>query len=213
MPVITNLTPQKKDPHRYNLFVDDKFYCGIDESLILTFKLKKGCELDKETLEKIFSQSKLNRIFSRTFDYLARRPRSEREMRDYIKEKITKYKIQISNDEDVNSTIASLIDRLKSFNYINDLEFAKWWIEQRIERSKPSGFAKITSELFKKGVDKKYIEQAWEELGPSEKDLANTHFKKVAKKYDLTDEKDKKRFVDYMLRQGFKWSIIKDMLK
>ncbi len=213
MPKVTNLTPQKKDPRRYNLFIDDKFFCGIDESLILTFKLKKGIELDKETLEKIFSQSKLNKIYNRALDYLARRPRSEKEMRDYIKEKITKYKIQISNDEDLNSTIESLVDRLKSFNYINDLEFAKWWVEQRIERSKPSGLIKIKSELFKKGVDKSIVEKAWEELAPSEKDLAKAHFEKVASKYDLTNQKDKKRLVNYMLRQGFKWSIIKDMLK
>ena len=63
--------------------------------------------------------------------FLSYRPRSEKE----VKEKL-KIKYQKSNIKDLTLIIDKVIQKLKEKKFINDNEFAKGWIENRL-RFKP----------------------------------------------------------------------------
>jgi regulatory protein len=215
VPVVSSLTVQVKDPHRFNLFIDDEFYCGVDEQIVLDFKLRKGVEVTDADLQEIRRHAGINKMYMRVLEYVARRPRSEREVRDYLRKKLTNPKHKLAQDEEGNieHTIELLISRLKSFNYLDDADFARWWIEQRTERHKPSGLQKIKSELFQKGISAEIIESAWRDIGSDEYTLAVTHYEKISNKYDINDYKSRKRLIDYMQRKGFRWATIQDVLK
>jgi regulatory protein len=85
--------------------------------------------------------------FNRTLRFLSFRPRSEKEINDYLKKK------------KVNSSISQkVIAKLKESNFLNDVEFAKWWIEQRT-LIKPRAWRIIKIELKQKGISSEIIEE------------------------------------------------------
>lgn len=89
-----------------------------------------------------------------TFDYLTAkalrllsyRPRSIRE----IKQRLTKTN---ADTHTINRVINNLIDQ----NLLNDQEFARWWVEQRI-KFRPRGNYALTQELAQKGLDREIID-------------------------------------------------------
>lgn len=89
-----------------------------------------------------------------TFDYLTAkalrllsyRPRSIRE----IKQRLTKTNADTNT---INRVIANLIDQ----NMLNDQEFARWWVEQRV-KFRPRGNYALTQELVQKGLDREIID-------------------------------------------------------
>ena len=133
--------------------------------------------------------------------YLSYRPRSEKEIKDYL----TRKKI----DEEIQNQI---IEKLKTYNFINDVEFVKFWIEQRIKfKHKP--IRAIEYELKQKGIDKSLIEELLMSLeNKDEFDLKNA--KKLAEKKldfyrNLDGKKRKEKVMNYLLRKGFSYDVVK----
>lgn len=215
MPKVSALTPQQKNPHRYNLFIDGEFYCGVDEDTIAQFKIKEGNEFSDAELEEIYSASEQAKLYQRALDFLAFRPRSIQETRKYLQEKIFKYKLSVveEGEDAIQDLINSIVGRLEKFSYVNDQVFVRWWIEQRTSSKKPNGYLKIKSELVQKGVDQKLINQVWQELRIDEGLLAEQHFSTIKNKYDLSNFKDKQRLIMYFQRKGFRWGEIQSVLK
>jgi len=89
-----------------------------------------------------------------TFEYLTAkalrllsyRPRSIRE----IKKRLTK------TNADTN-TINRVINNLIEQNLLNDQEFARWWVDQRV-KFRPRGNYALTQELVQKGLDREIID-------------------------------------------------------
>jgi len=210
---VTLLSPQKKNPDRYNLFLDGEFFCGLDLDTIANFKLKVGQELDQSTTDKVFAASEAAKIYQRALDFLAVRPRSEEEVRWRLKEKIHKYKLSIIEEgpDAVKDLVDAVVTRLRNLNYLNDTEFVRWWIDQRTGGRHPCGFYKIQAELLQKGVTRSLINDVWHELSLDEQELCRQHFEAVVQKYDLDSLKGKKRLVDYLVRKGFGWGLVKSL--
>ena len=53
MKKITDLKPQIKKPTRYNVYLDNVFYCGLELETIMKHRLKIGMDVDEEFLENI----------------------------------------------------------------------------------------------------------------------------------------------------------------
>ncbi|KKS79959.1 MAG: Regulatory protein RecX [Candidatus Beckwithbacteria bacterium GW2011_GWA2_43_10] len=89
-----------------------------------------------------------------TFEYLTAkalrllsyRPRSIRE----IKRRLIRTN---ADTKTINRVIADLIDQ----NMLNDQEFAKWWVDQRV-KFRPRGNYALTRELAQKGIDREIID-------------------------------------------------------
>ena len=77
---------------------------------------------------------------------LSYRPRSIRE----ITQRLTKTNADTNT---INRVINNLIDQ----NLLNDQEFAKWWVEQRV-KFRPRGNFALTQELAQKGIAREIIE-------------------------------------------------------
>ena len=215
MPVVTKLTQQKNNPHRFNLFIDDEFYCGVDEELLITFGLAKGVEFTPERLQEIFNKSELNKLFMRSLDFLSIRPRSIREVRDYLYKKLGKYDLgdTEADPELAARSLDSIIARLENLNYVNDYDFAVWWIEQRTESVSPKGKMAVLAELAKKGVNRDIIDKAWSEKGVDELEGIKAQFNKVKGRYDVEDPKGKQKLIRYLQNKGFRWEHIQTVLK
>ena len=143
-----------------------------------------------------------NRLYQKALFFLSFRPRSEKEIRDYLKKKQT---------DDL--TLDKIIKNLKINKFLNDEEFVKWWIEQRTT-IKPKASRVIRIELQRKGISKELIE------GLLEKDK-NGDFKKALvvaekkfKRYSNTDDKRKtfERLGRFLSSKGFDYDTIKEVI-
>jgi len=109
---------------------------------------------------------------------------------------------------------------MRRLNFINDTDFAIWWVNQRQESSRPKGERAIKFELYRKGIAKEIIEEAFssESLDGTEKvselDLA---LKSGSKKEKSLNGLEKRKFYEKLARflagKGFNWEITKQAIE
>jgi len=197
VPIVTGVKPQK-NKKRVNIYLDDKFGFGLDLENFIKLHLKVEQELTQKEVEDIVKKAE----FQKTLDYLLKfammRPRSEKEISDWFKRK----KVHESMQKD-------LFDRLKHFELLNDLKFAQWWVDQRMQyRSKSKRM--LNNELRVKGIKDEIIKKVLSETKIDEpKMIAQILEKKAYKWRNLTGRDQKQKMTEYLLRNGYDWDNIK----
>ena len=201
MPVITSIKPQKNQK-RVNIYLDDKFGFGLDLENFVKFHLKVNQELDDEKINKIIKDAEFQKILDKLLKFATLRPRSKKEIKDYLRRK----KVPESITEE-------LFKRLNSLELIDDTKFAKWWVEQRQSFS-PKTKRVLGNELRIKGIDRETIKEILEETEIDEVKLAKKLIKNKMYKWERFDPKIKKQKISqYLAGKGFDWNVIQDVLK
>lgn len=138
--------------------------------------------------------------------FLSFRPRSEKEIRDKLIGKKAPQEI-----------IERVITSLKDHKFLNDEDFARWFIEQRL-RFRPKGLRIIKLELKQKGIDSEIIESAISNLstddegGVPSNDLESAKKlveKKISKYIGLEKQVIYQKLGAFLARRGFNWDTIK----
>ena len=133
------------------------------------------------------------------FKLLSFRMRSIAEMRKRLKEKSFS---QIEIDH--------VIDKLTKLNYLNDVEFGKAFVKEKI-KNKKIGPKAIKSELFPHQLSPDFVDELIESIYKKYKinDLITFHLKrKKIKKNTQMNKSDLSRLNNYLLRKGFEWDNI-----
>lgn len=195
--LITRIIEQVKNPNRVSVFVDGRYCFSLNLDQLLETKLKIGQELNEAELKVLQKLSSDGKLKMRTLEWLMIRPRSERELCDYLKRK--KVEPELMNN---------WLNDFKAKNYQNDKSFARWWVSQR--RAKGRSAASITFELRTKGVSSENIQTALEETETNDQEaLADL----IIKKRRNARYQDDKKLTEYLMRKGFKYSVIIESLK
>ena len=145
-----------------------------------------------------------DRYFNLSLRFLSYRPRSELEVYKYLLEKSKK--VNNLNEQ----IIAKIIHRLIELKFIDDLEFARFWITNRKKGLK---FLKI--ELVQKGVSRETIEEALVGFDIAEKEdslILKLIEKKKRTRLSIEKKKAYEKMVAYLLRKGFNYDQIKKHL-
>ncbi len=210
MPQITDIEPQKRQKGRFNIYLDGHFAFGIDENVLLKNRLRIAIHLTPVQVEKIIKESQLNKLIDKAARFLSYRPRSEKEVVDYLRQKIAKQESIKFSQTDKSPLILAAIAKFKKYQYLNDLEFAKWWVQSRLN-TRPVGTYLIKTQLQKKGVSPEIIEEVITSL-PSQIELAkNIAIKKLSKKINqLSPLEFKKKAYRYLLSRGFDYDTVKE---
>lgn len=193
---ITKISPAIKTEGRYNIYVDDKYSFSLDEVQLASLNLKKNDEIDAEQLDQLKNESDFGKNYVRALDLISRRPRSQREIRDYaFRKQWTK-----SNTERV-------IERLLERGYLDDAKFAEIFARSRANLRNYST-KRMKLELRKRGVASDIVDQV---LTDSENFDENAALKNlIAKKRNRYDNEQK--LIAYLARQGFSYDKIRDAL-
>ncbi|MBU1000224.1 RecX family transcriptional regulator [Patescibacteria group bacterium] len=210
---ITKVTSQKKNPRRFNIFIDGEFAFGADEDLVVNQRLVVGKILASEDMKKILFEAEVGKLMEPMYRWFSLRQHSEKEVRDYFKTK--NWKLKIKKKEPIsNLVVEALIENLKKKNIINDLEFARVWIDAR--RRKQKGIRAIKIELFQKGISKEIIEEiiSNQALVVKEEELAQKALEKKVRVWkNLEPQKFKKKAYDFLRRRGFEYDVIKEVVE
>ncbi len=216
MPRITSITEQKansrrgreKKDKRFNIFLDEKFALSIGEENLIRLKLKEGQDIQKSTVDKIRKEENNNRLLEKAINYLSYRPRSEKELRDFLIKTISKndkVKWAVALQSQIPTIV---IGKLKKYGYVNDLDFAKWWIQSRT-RANPKGRKVIELELIKKGINRDMVRKLLPPRPKTDLELAlKVLEKKKNKLKTLKGVEVKRKIYYYLASRGFDFDII-----
>lgn len=191
---ITAIKQQIKRADRYSIYIDDKYSLSLSADGLLVQSLHIGQEVDEVKLAQLAKISEEDKAYQRVLDLISRRARSCWEVRQYLKTKSY-------ND----NTIVMILNKLSKNNYLNDYEFASWWVESR-RSTKATSRRKLSQELALKRVDSAIIDRVLQE--DTTNDLTEID-KIVTKKLKQTKYQDKLKLMQYLTRQGFNYEDIK----
>lgn len=197
--VITRIERQKKNPRRYNIYVDGEFALGLDRNVVADNGLRKGDRADTALLDKLRTADELIRAYQIALRFLSYRPRSEYEIRT-----------RLEREEFLLQTIESIIAKLYDEGQLDDGRFAGMYAESKMLK-KPIGAHRLRRELRQKGVDEEIIERIVRTHCSEETELQNARRlaeKKLAADRSKDPVKRKRRLADHLARRGFGWEVV-----
>lgn len=209
---ITALEIQKRDSSRLNMYIDEDFFCGISLNVVAQFGIYQGKELLEDDLKKILNAELKARFFDRAVSYLVRSPKTEFQVRRYLKDLAFKKKgkwFQDISKEDLQSIEEDIVSRLLEYEYIDDEKYAKMFVESRI-KNKPRGKNILFGELISKGVSKDIVEKVLSEMLCDEYSILISTYRKRFKDQSISFEDRKK--IDFLRRKGFSWDLIEKFI-
>ena len=145
------------------------------------------------------------RTMNRAVKLLAAKPRSVRELRGRLLEKMW-------TDE---SIVDAVIEKLKEYKYLDDQQFANNLAASKL-RQKPQGKRRLQQTMAQKKLDKDVVSEAiataFEKM--PEADLIDASIaKRLRLKGRPETREDLKKFYDHLLRQGFGFDLIRQKLQ
>lgn len=201
--IITDIEPQKKNKERFNVFVNDVFYKGMSEYVILKYKLTIGSELQEDVIEQAIFEDDLEKAKAYIANYHTNK--TEKIIRDKLKEK--------GYDEKITEAVLAF---LHHYHYIDDAQYAKRLTSDSI-RLKKQGKNKIRQTLYEKGVDKETIEATLNEVNEEDEidamkkllEKKGPHYRRKAKNiYEW-----KQKLFAFLLTRGFTGDRVKEAVE
>jgi recX family len=211
---ITDISLQTRDKNRVNVSVDGKYRFSLDVFQVGELGLKIGQECTDEELMALEAESRFGKLYARAMEYCLTRPRSIREMRDYLwrKTRSTKKRLpetgKIIERPGVKTEIAErVLARLVEKKYLDDEKFARFWLEHRFLQ-KGTSVRRLKLELAQKGIENDIVERLIaENIRSDDEELQKIIVKKRRKYAD-----DEQKLIAYLVRQGFAYEDIKRTL-
>ncbi len=231
---ITDLKSGVRNQNRVNVFVDGEFSFSLDLAQVVDFHLKIGKTLTREELEKLKRASAYGKLYSQTLEWVLMRPRSTKETRDHLAQKLFKLKIdnarraenrekikqdpefkKLAKDYKIKTRerelfekqdIEKVIEKLIEKHYLDDRKFAEWFIENRFSKKGISA-TRLRQELAKKGVDKNLIDEL---MANSSRNETEEIKKVIAKRGPKTEPK---KLLAYLVRHGFPFDLSRELVE
>lgn len=210
---ITQITPQKKNPGRVNIYLEGEFAFGLSASLIFEKKLNLDQELTQSEIVELLISDQVRRLIEKSLRFISYRPRSEKEIRDYFESrgKLADLEKSLEEQKRYQKSVEKVITKLKEMGQINDQVFAKWWVEQR-SKFNPKGTRVLRAELRQKGVDDLVISRILDKKRDSLPPALKILNKKLSALQKLPLLESKQKIASYLLRRGFDWDVIKEVI-
>ena len=200
MGTITEISVQKKNKNRCNIYIDNVFAFGVSNELIYKENLKVGMMVDEEKLKKIAYEENLINCKETALKIIERSYKTKKEMIKRLLEK--GYAL-----EEVNETLKLL----EEYNFINDESYTKTFIN---DRTKTQGKQKIKYALKNKGVSDEIIEEELSKLD-MEKEKENANILAL-KKYSILIKREsdkyklKEKIIRFLISRGYDYEVAKD---
>jgi regulatory protein len=142
------VAPVGRDEAEYTVTFDAAAPLTITATVAAEFALLPGKRLTPGDLVALRRADVRQRAAEAAMRYLGVRPRSTREIRDYLRGK--QYEAE---------TIDAAVARLTERGYLDDAAFARWWAENRAQ-FRPRGPHLLRQELRKKGIENTTVDDA-----------------------------------------------------
>ena len=203
MPIRTDIK-FKKNKKTYEIYVDDEFFIEADAETIYKADIKKGMSMDAKSLESAKAAADTNKAYSKALGFISYMDRTEKEVEGYL-----------LKNEFSASAVRNAVEKLKSYNFLNDEEYAIRFVKNKAEFGSQSS-RKTYSDLVKKGIResiaKKIVENHF--VKDTEMKVATKEAERLNLKYKKDPYKKKCQKVSQRLAEkGFSFDIISEAVK
>lgn len=171
---------------------------SFSEAELLASGIRIGQELDDVSLAALKDKAVIDKAYDRALNLISHRMRSEGELHEYLRRK-----------EYEPAVIQHVIARLQTRGYINDVEFAKRWVENR-RLLKHTSKRRLAQELRQKRIADEIISAV---LDADETDEAVVLRELIERKRKQAKYQDQTKLMQYLARQGFGYDQIKTALQ
>lgn len=198
---VTRVSPQQATAERMNIYLDGKYAFSMSLRALAEQPVSVGDHLSTADIERLRNADEPDRATNAALNLLAHRGRSERELRQRLRQKGF-----------TQAAIDETIRRVVDWGYLNDERFAASWVEQR-SSSKPRSRRALAHELREKGVDRELITHAIDEADIDEAaDAKRLAADKWRKERAQPLDKRRQRTAGYLARRGYSWQIAKQAI-
>lgn len=233
---ITDIKQAVRNENRVNIYVNGKYAFSLDVAQVVDMGVKIGRVISEEELVDYKKASEFGKAYQRALEWVLMRPRSVRELKDYLKRReIQGEAKERKKDWERDREIADLIARgeevdakrlekraERTKNRVK-YDFKDLILERLVERGYVDDvkFAQyyVENRFVKKGVSRKRLKMELMKKGISqeiidevlsERNDEEEILKIIAKKRaKYTDEK----LVAYLCRQGFSYDLARDLVE
>ena len=205
MKKITKISMQQNS-ERYNLFLDDEFFCGISEDTLVKLQLKKGMEVDEASLVRLIEEERKNQCLNYAIWLLTKQ--------NYFQQVLV---TKLQAKEYTQEEIAYALQKLNTYQYLDDKRLTGSFVKDKKRFSK-KGPQYIRQALRQKGVDQQVITEALEEYYSEEEEIENC--KAVAEKKLISYQRKetnaytlKGKLYGFLMQRGFQSQTITKVLE
>ena len=239
---ITDMKQGVKNPNRVNVFINKMYAFSLDVAQVVDFKLKIGKTVSEDELAEYKKASEFGKAYQRALEWVLMRPRSVRELKDYLRRREMQNEAKERKKEwDKDREIAELIakgedvdaeklrkraERTKAKKMKQEkYDFKDLIAERLIERGYVDDrkFAEfwVENRFVKKGVSRRRLEQELMKKGIDKsivvEVLSGSERSDEAEIRKMIVKKrgkyDDEKLVAYLCRQGFSYDLVKRLLE
>jgi regulatory protein len=194
---ITSLQYQKRNRERVNVYLDGRFAFGL--AAIVAAQLRVGQVLGDDDITRLGGRDEVEKAYERALNFLSYRPRSETEVRRNLR----KRKLE---EETIEETIA----RLVRAGLLDDAEFARYWVDNRLQFN-PRGAWALRHELRQRGVPEAIVADALSDL--DEEAAARRVASSASHRYRrLPPREFVRKMGAFLARRGFSYGVTKPII-
>jgi len=194
----------KKGKSDVTIYFDNDSLMFLAVEVFLKSGLKKGDDISEDRFSLLIEQNKLFHIRQRAFRLLGRRQHASSELRRKLWKKDYEQKL-----------IDEVIEELKKKGYLDDKEFIRAFVAEK-SKTKNWSTKRIKSELFKRGVASKLIDETLKDR-PKEDDFENA-LKLAKKKYEVLLKRNlepkelRNKLSTYLFSKGFDYELLNEIV-
>jgi regulatory protein len=194
---VTKLEAQKNNRARVSVYLDGEYAFGLAAEVAA--RLQVGQALAEPDAERLRVADDVHRARELALRFLSYRPRSRREVSDYLRGKHFD-----------GPVVESVMARLAGLGLVDDDAFADWWVENRSQH-RPRSRRALRTELARKGVPGDVVDAALEGID----DLAaavSVARKHAARLASLERPEFESRMTTFLQRRGFDFEVIRGVV-
>ena len=189
MMTVTKIEPLSKT--RYKVYLDGQFAFTLYKGELSRYHIAEESVIEDDIYDSL-QQIITKRAKLRAMHLLSDMGRTESQLRTKLK--------QGGYAED-------------AFGYINDVEYARSFIDSRKERKSKK---ELYAALVQKGVSSEIVEQVFEEADYGEEDSRQAIEALMRKRNynpETADAKEKQKMMGYLMRKGFSYQDVRNVLQ
>ena len=186
---------------KYKITLDNNTTISLYEDVIINNNLLLTKTIEEDELDDLLRQNNDIYVYSISLNYISVRQRSVKEISEYL------------NRKDISKNlIDETIDKLIKKGYLNDFDFAKAYINDKLLLTN-KGPHKIKNELVKYGISNEIIDEVIEDIDNDmiKEKLSNLMEKQIKLKKGSSNGV-KTKLVNYFINLGYDRKMILDEL-
>lgn len=203
MTKITKIEIQKRNKERVNLFLDGEYAFSLSLELMYKEGLKVNQEVDINILKALAKKESYIRCKESALRIIERNYKTEKEVRD-------KLKLKGYEEDDIDSSI----EFLKNYNFLNDYNYTKAFIKDKINIQ---GSQKIKYNLIKKGISKEIVQEQLSSINKDDEKITALNLAKkklnIIKKSENDEYKISGKLYRFLISKGYGYDVVKEVVK